>query len=65
MKADSGFTSFTPVAALLGKIGASSVVGRDMKIKLGFANYMANAKSGFLAAIYQKLKQDQGYGFDS
>ena len=37
-----GAPIYTPVAALRGEIGASSVEGRDMKMKLTFVNYMAN-----------------------
>ena len=66
-----GAPIYTPVAALQGEIGASSVEGRDMKMKakLEFANYMANTANGLLAAIFRKLtseamhwKQDQRYG---
>ena len=46
---------FTQVAALHGEIGASSVEGFDMKIKLKFANYMANTTNCLLAAIFKKL----------
>ena len=46
---------YTPVAALQGEIGASSVDGRYMKMKLKFANYMANTENGQLAAIFKKL----------
>ena len=36
----------TPVVALQGEIGASTVEGRDMKIKLTFAQYMLRTKNG-------------------
>ena len=32
--------------------------GRDMKIKLKFANYMANTANGLLAAIFRKLTSE-------
>ena len=53
-----GAPIYTPVAALQGEIGASSVEGRDMKIKLKFANYMANTANGLLAAIFIKLTSE-------
>ena len=45
----------TPVAALEGEIGASSVEGRDRKMKQRFANYMVITANGLEAAIFQKL----------
>ena len=53
-----GAPIYTPVAALQGEIGASSVEGRDMKMKLKFANYMANTANGLLAAIFRKLTSE-------
>ena len=50
-----GAPIYTPVAALRGEIRASSVEGRDMKMKLKFANYMANTANVLLAAIFRKL----------
>ena len=51
-----GAPVYIPMAALWGGgIGASSVEGRDTKIKLRFANYMTNTANGFLAAIFRKL----------
>ena len=44
-----GAPIYTLVAALQGEIGASLVEGRDMKMKLRFANYMANPANGLLA----------------
>ena len=41
-----------------GEIGASSVERRDMKMKLNFANYMANTANELLAAIFRKLTND-------
>ena len=49
---------YTPVAALREEIGASSVEGSDMKMKLKFANYMSNASNGFLAGIFRKLTSE-------
>ena len=53
-----GAPIYTPVAALRGEIGASSVEGRDRKMKLKFANYMANTANGLLAAIFRKLTSE-------
>ena len=39
---------YTPVVALCGEIGASTVEGRDMKIKLGFVQYMLKTSNGLL-----------------
>ena len=50
-----GAPIYTPVAALRGVIGASSVEGSDMKMKLKFLNYMANISNGLLTAIFRKL----------
>ena len=61
MEADSGSTNlqfYTLVAGLQGEIGASSVEGRDMKMKLKFANYMANTANGLLAVIFRKLTSE-------
>ena len=41
-----------------GEIGASSVEGRNMKMKLKFANYMANTSNGLLEAIFRKLTSE-------
>ena len=41
-----------------GERGASSVEGKDMKMKLKFANYMANTSNGLLAAIFRKLTSE-------
>ena len=35
-----GAPAYTTVVALYGEIGASTVEGRDRKIKLGFVQYM-------------------------
>ena len=51
MEADSGSTSLH-TGGSNAEIGASSVVGRDMKLKLKFANYLANTANGLLAAIF-------------
>ena len=53
-----GAPIYTPVAALREEIGASSVEGRNMKMKLKFANYMANTSNGLLAAIFRKLTSE-------
>ena len=53
---------YTPVAALQGEVGASTVEGREMKIKLSFARYMTKTSNGLLAAIYGKLIKEQRPG---
>ena len=53
-----GAQIYTPVAALRREIEASSVEGRDMKMKLKFANYLANTANGLLAAIFKKLTSE-------
>ena len=53
-----GAQIYTPVAALQGEIGASSVEGRDMKMKLKFAN----TANGLLAVIFGKLTSEALYG---
>ena len=58
MEADSGAPIYTPVSELRGEIGASSVEGRDKKMTLMFANYMANTANGLLAAIFRKLTNE-------
>ena len=39
---------YTPVAALQGEIGASTVRGRDMKIKIISVQYMFRTRNGLL-----------------
>ena len=53
-----GAPEYTPVAALQGGIGASTVEGRDMKIKLTFAQYMLRTKNGLLIAIFKKMLEE-------
>ena len=50
-----GVPGYTPVAALQGEIGASTVRGRDMKIKITFAQYMFRARNGLLESIFRKM----------
>ena len=47
---------YTPVAALYGEIGASTVEGRDRKIKLGFGQYMLRTSNGLLRAIFGRIR---------
>ena len=47
-----GAPEYTPVVALQEEIGASTVEGRDMKIKLTFAQYMLRTKNGLLHESY-------------
>ena len=53
-----GAQVYTPVSVLQGEIGASSVEGRDMKIKLKFSNYMANTANGLVAGIFKQLTSE-------
>ena len=53
-----GAPIYTPVGALQGEIGVSSVEGWDIKMKLKFANYMENTSNGLLAAIFKKLTSE-------
>ena len=46
-----GAPGYTPVAALQGEIGASTVRGRDMKIKITFAQYMFRTRNGLFHSI--------------
>ena len=58
MEADSWSTNLHTGGSIAGRVGAASVEGRvrrDMKMKLKFANYMANTANGLLAAIFRKL----------
>ena len=41
-----GAPMYTPVAALQGEVGESTVEGRDRKIKLGFGRYMFKTRNG-------------------
>ena len=50
-----GAPMYTPVAALQGEIGASTVEGRDRKIKMGFGRYMFKTRKGLLRAIFRKM----------
>ena len=50
-----GATGYAPVAALQGEIGASTVRGRDMKIKITFAQCMFRTRNGLLEGIFRKL----------
>ena len=41
--------------SVAGDIGASTVEGRDRKIKLGFGRYMFKTRNGLLRAIFQRM----------
>ena len=53
-----GAPMYTPVAALQGEIGASTVEGRDRKIKLGFGLYMFKTGNGLLRAIFRRMCEE-------
>ena len=53
-----GAPEYTPVVALQREIGASTVEGRDMKIKMTFAQYMLRTKNGLLRAIFKKMLEE-------
>ena len=46
---------YTPVAALQREIRASTVEGRDRKIKLGFGRYMFKTGNRLLKVIFQRM----------
>ena len=50
-----GASMHTPVAELQGEIGASTMEGRDRKIKLEFGRYMFKTKNGLLRAIFRRM----------
>ena len=43
------------MAALQGEIGASTVEGRDRKIKQGFGRYMFQTRNRLLRAIFRRM----------
>ena len=45
----------TPVVVLQGEILASTVGGRDMKIKITFAQYMLRTRNLLLEGIFRKM----------
>ena len=50
-----GAPGYTPVVALQEEIGASTVRGKDMKIKITFAQYMFRTRNGLLEGIIRKM----------
>ena len=50
-----GALGYTPVAALQGEIGASTVRGGDMKIMIIFGQYMFRTRNGLLEGIFRKM----------
>ena len=50
-----GALGYTLVAALQGEIGASTVRGKDMKIKITFAQYMFKTRNALLEGIFRKM----------
>ena len=55
LETDIGVPGYTLVAALQGEIGASTVRGRDMKIKITFAQYMFRTRNGLLEGMFRKM----------
>ena len=53
-----GAPGYTPVVALQGEIGASTVRRRDMKIKITFAQYMFRTRNGLLEGIFRKMMDE-------
>ena len=49
-----GAPMYTQVAALQGEIGASTVEGRDRKIRLGFWRYMFKTRNRLFRAMFQR-----------
>ena len=52
-----GALGYTPIAALQGEIGASTVKRRDMKIKITFVQFMFRTRNGLLEGIFRKDKK--------
>jgi len=52
-----GAPSYTPVAALQGEVGCSSVASRDLKTKLAFVRFMTGAKNGILRKIIDRMRR--------
>ena len=50
-----GVPGYIPVAAIQGEIGASTVSGRDMKIKITYTRYMFSPRNGLLEGIFGKM----------
>ena len=48
--------SYTPVAALQGEIGCSSVYARDMKEKLKFVKYVMGCESRVVRVVFQQMR---------
>ena len=57
-----GAPAFSPVVALYGENGASTVEERDRKIKLGFVQYMLRTSHGLLSAIFGSMRGEIGPG---
>jgi len=54
-----GAPMYTPVAALQGEVGASSMESRDMKIKMMFAKYMMDTENGLVKEIFEVMREDE------
>ena len=50
-----GALGYTLVAALHGEMGASTVRGGDMKIKITFVQYMFRTRNGLLECIFRRM----------
>jgi len=57
-----GAPSYTPIAALQGEVGCSSVTARDMKSKLNFARYIMESRNDLLRKVLNRMKQMQWKG---
>jgi len=51
--------SYTPVAALQGEVGCSTVIGRDAKTKLKFIKFLQECKNGLLRKIWHRMKGNE------
>jgi len=51
-----GAPSYTPIAALQGEVGCSSVISRDMKSKLNFVKFVLGGKNETLKKILSRMR---------
>ena len=58
-----GAPRFTPVVALQGEIGASTMKCRDMKSKLKMVNHMKTTENGLLKAVAERLVREGSGGW--
>ena len=54
-----GTDGYAPVSILQGEVGATGVVARDIKIKLGYQKYLIDCENEMLHEIYEDVRQSQ------